>query len=120
MKISEFRETLIKNGGISLNLITDELNPKEGYFVSLPNKENIFNLSDLSDIVIMGYICDNLDQLLNKNAKYFLGGWIDKDRVYLDVSIQLFEPQEAILLGIKNQQKAIFDAYEQKVIYLTK
>ena len=68
--------------------------------------------------VLVDFIHNNIDIL--SNDKYFLGGWIDKDYLYLDVVEIIEDLRDAIDFGMDNDQLAIFDCKNQEEIRLPK
>ena len=116
MNAIKFIQLLKDNSGVSYNMVTKEYNPNKGYFVSLPNLETKVSLPSLSVDDIATFI--NKHRSLLQDNKKFVGGWIDSDTVYLDISEQIFDKREALELGYKHNQLAIYDANLGKVIDL--
>ena len=116
MKANKFIQLLKDNSGVSYNMITKEYNPNKGYFVSLPNLETKVDLKTLNVDNIATFI--NKHRSLLQDKTKFIGGWIDNDTVYLDISEQLFDKREALERGYKHNQLAIYDANEGEVINL--
>ena len=116
MNANKFIQLLKDNSGASYNMITKEYNPNKGFFVSLPNLETKVSLQSLSVDDIVTFI--NRHRTLLQDNKKFVGGWIDNDTVYLDISEQLFDKREALERGYKHNQLAIYNANDGKVIDL--
>ncbi len=116
MNANKFIQLLKDNSGASYNMITKEYNPNKGYFVSLPNLETKVSLQSLSVDDIVTFI--NKHRSLLQDKTKFIGGWIDNDTVYLDISEQIFDKREALERGYKHNQLAIYDANKGKVIDL--
>jgi hypothetical protein len=116
MEIQKFVASLLQNGGASFNLVTKDLNPKTGYLVSTLSNELKMPLEALNIGLVLDYI-HNKKLLLNE-SDFYLGGWINDDLVYLDVSQRYQDKRNALKKGIQNKQIAIFDCYKQEVIYL--
>ena len=116
MNANKFIQLLKENSGVSYNMTTKEYNQNKGFFVSLPNLETKVSLQSLSvdDIVIF---INRYKTLLQDKTK-FIGGWIDNNTVYLDISEQIFDKREALERGYKHNQLAIYNANESKVIDL--
>jgi len=114
MNLSKLKQELIQNNGFSYNINTGEFNPDYGYFVSIQGFEATFDLSEFEDKNLKQYIYGNCEQLADHDK--WLGGWVENDKVYLDVSLKTNLLDRAIYLGILNNQKAIYDAYQNKVI----
>ena len=116
MNANKFIQLLEANYGVSYNMVTKEYNPNKGYFVSLPNLETKVALKYLSVDDIATFI--NKHRTLLQDKTKFVGGWIDSDFVYLDISEQIFDKREALERGYKHSQLAIYDANKGKVIDL--
>ena len=116
MKANKFIQLLKDNSGASYNMITKEYNPNKGYFVSLPNLETKVSLQSLSVDDIATFI--NKHRSLLQDKTKFIGGWIDNEVVYLDISEQIFDKREALERGYKHSQLAIYNANEGKVVDL--
>ena len=116
MNLQTFLSEVLKNNGGSYNITTGESNPTDGYMVSLPNREEVFNADDLCATVLREYIIDNADELSSENS--FLGLWIDNSMAYLDVSVKYDDLETACYVGILNDQKAIYDNANAVAIHL--
>ena len=116
MNANKFIQLLKDNSGASYNMMTKEYNPNKGYFVSLPNLETKVSLQSLSVDDIVTFI--NKHRSLLQDKTKFIGGWIDNEVVYLDISEQIFDKREALERGYKHSQLAIYNANEGKVVDL--
>jgi len=116
MNLQNFYNELVNNNGASYSIVNGILNPNNGYFVSLPNRELQINRNAFSTSVLADFINNNIDLLSNENN--FVGGWIENDVVYLDVSEQITDKRTALNLGVQRNQLAIYDANNDKVINL--
>jgi hypothetical protein len=116
MNLQNFYNELVNNNGASYNITTGILNPNSGYFVSLPNREQQINRNNFKESVLFDFIYNNIDLLSNENN--FVGGWIENDIVYLDVSEQIADKRTALNLGVQRNQLAIYDANNGNVISL--
>lgn len=115
----KFTDSLNKNGGASFNLMSGELNPKDGYFVSLEGHERKLDSVDIYDVI--QYAKDKSVLLMDESN--WLGGWVGTDtdgseKVFLDVSRKYTDFDEAMQAGKDNDQLAIFDANTGTVIEL--
>jgi hypothetical protein len=84
MNLQQFFTETLNNNGASYSILTGELNPTNGYFVSIANKGITVDLSDFNQKVVADYISQNAIQL--NQGKYIVGSWIDNGVIYLDVS----------------------------------
>ena len=116
MNANKFIQLLKDNSGVSYNMITKEYDPNKGFFVSLPNLETKVSLQSLSVDDIVTFI--NKHRSLLQDKTKFVGGWIDNNIVYLDISEQIENKREALELGYKHNQLAIYDANLRQVIDL--
>lgn len=92
-------------GGVSYNLNTGEVNPPDGYMVSLAKHETRVKQIDESEL--RRYIRAKAHLLAPPNR--YLGVWHDGEDYVLDVS-ELVESREvALLFGKNRKQQAIWD-----------
>ena len=116
--LNDFVSFTKKNGGCTFNINTSEINPNRGYSVAIAGRELKVAKAIFTKDNLVNFIHDNLDLLTND--KYFLGGWIDKNYLYLDVVEIIEDLRDAIDFGMDNDQLAIFDCKESKEIRLPK
>jgi hypothetical protein len=94
-----------KNKGITYDLNHNTFNPNYGYSVSMKGcevKSLVLTARLLADYIKMH------SYLLSQDNN-FLGIWADGGKWYLDVTNVVLDKQDAIKLGIANEQLAIFD-----------
>ena len=116
MNANKFIQLLKDNSGVSYNMVTKEYNPNKGFFVSLPNLETKVDLESLNVNDIATFI--NKHRILLQDKTKFVGGWVDNNIVYLDISEQIENKREALERGYKHNQLAIYDANLGQVIDL--
>lgn len=116
MNLSTLFSELSLTGGFSYNATTGSFNPSTGYMVSLADFEEQFYFDDFENKDIKQYFVKHVKQLCKDES--FLGGWVDGNQVFLDVSINIDDLETAIYTGIMNDQVAIFDCANQRVITL--
>lgn len=114
MNLRNLLKEINDNGGVSYNFTTGDYNPTDGYMVSLPGYEIIFDKVEEQDI--KDYIIENIDVLASENA--YFGAWVDRDLIYFDVSVKVDDLYEACYSGIVNEQLAIFDNANAVAIHL--
>ncbi len=107
------KNLILENSGITWNVKWDMEATIKGYMASLPDRELILPLENLTDEVIEDYIQANLD-LLSLDDNYF-GAWVDGDTVVFDVSQMIASKEEAIKVGIQNNQQAIYGEKEGEI-----
>ena len=118
-----FRKSILNNGGASYNLLNGQLNPTDGFMVSIANHETILQNEWRTGLQyhIASYIKENAHILCGgvTNRPFFLGAWVEKnDELYLDVSTKVTTREEAVRLAIENGQKAYYDNGKQETIYI--
>jgi len=116
MNLNTLIHELALAGGFSYNTTTGESNPSTGYMVSLSGFEEQFYFDDLENKDIKQYFVKHVKQLCKEES--FLGGWVDDNKVYLDISINIDSLEQAIFTGIVNNQRAIYDCANSKDIVL--
>jgi hypothetical protein len=116
MNLSTLFSELSLTGGFSYNATTGSFNPSTGYMVSLAGFEEQFYFDDFENKDIKQYFVKHVKQLCKEES--FLGGWVDDNQVYLDVSINIEDLETAIYTGIMNDQLGIYDCANQRTITL--
>ena len=116
MNLKKVLDEIILEGGISYNLNTGKANPSDGYMVSILGFEEQFSVDKVSNQTIKAFLLKNMDNLWGETR--FLGGWLNNDIVYLDVSTHIQDLERAIYTGIINNQQCIYDCSEKVHINL--
>ena len=116
MNLSTLFYELALNNGVSYNINTGESNPTTGYMVSLNGFEETFGFDDFENKDISNYMAKHINKLSDERC--FLGGWVNENQVFLDISINLQDLETAILYGINGSQQSIFDCANNKTITL--
>lgn len=113
--LKELVKKAIANGGLTINKELKEVLKNDGYFVSMLGYEKTFTINQTNELI------ENI-KLYQKNLLHneFIGLWLENNVIYLDVSKHYEKKQTAILAGIKNKQRAIYDCKNKKDIELTK
>lgn len=116
--LNDFVRITKANGGCTFNLETSEINPMRGYAVALKGMEETIPVSRFKDDAVVDFINKNVDFL--SRSRFFIGSWVNDNKVYLDV-VELHENiEDAVRDGMKNDQLAIFDCKKQVKIKLPK
>ena len=104
-------EKIIKNGGATLTKELEEAQDTKRFVVSVYGKEQVFKLNQLEELeqAVLSYAKD-----LKKG--YYIGLWVNDNKVYLDVSTSFNRKNKAMKFGKNNKQIAIFDIKENKSI----
>ena len=105
--INQLIKKLVNNGGGTLHkgkIVEFE----SGYMVAIKEFEKIVNLDDHESIA--QYVTIHSDKLI--------GFWINENKLYLDVVQNISNYHIAILEGLKQNQKAIWDCESCKEVWL--
>lgn len=104
----------INNGGSSYNLKGDK--PESGYMVALMGRELTVKPDWFNCLTVNQYINNNLDAL--ENTDCYVGAWLDTDTntIYLDVSINVIDLEDATTIGKQSGQTAVYDVLNKRTI----
>ena len=111
--IKNIYNNIVKNGGATLNADLHDVTKEagSGYCVSLAGSEvkikNNFKLFK-----------KQLKKAIKKNDSYNIGCWLYNNMIYFDNSVIIKELEEALQVGHKNNQLAIYNIKNNKYIYL--
>jgi hypothetical protein len=95
-----------EQGGSTVDIVVGD-SPTMGYVVSvLPECEETIKDTTLHTVDVQRYIDRNAAHLLE--ASRYLGTWQDGDTIYLDVVEVVHSLGEALDLGHKHAQKAVY------------
>lgn len=113
--------SLVETGGATYNYNIPELNPTAGFVVALQGHEKTYpipaNVNRFQDVVT-DYLNAEVTAILQDSRNYFLGFWIEKDLLYVDIVEVIDDQLEAIQAGIERKQLAIYDNAKKESIYL--
>ena len=90
------------NGGITINVVTHE-QPRSGYAVSLEGYETKVSANVLG-LALRQFIRYYSPTIEN----YYLGAWVEDDKVCLDITTVVDSLDEALDLARINKQRAIY------------
>ncbi len=114
--LKQFIADTLKNNGATYNLNTGEINPSEGFFVGLNGMGETVGIDKPINGVIQKFVLENSNLLSNR--EFFVGSWIEDDKLFLDIVVKVDDKQAAIDIGKDNKQIAIYDANKKEVITL--
>ena len=104
--VNNILKLIQQNGGATYNISKGNLVGKDGYAVAIyPDREQI--VSGIDYDILEGYIVQNEDLLSNSNNSF--GAWVSGGKVYLDVVATVKDKRQAMELGYRHKQLAIFD-----------
>lgn len=112
MSFKELKNELIKNGGLTLAADYTKATEKNGFYVSKIGYEKIIDFESLEENL------KKYSKMLLKNE--YIGLWINKGLLYIDITKHYKNKKEALKIGIKNKQLAIFDIKNNKSIDILK
>lgn len=103
----------LANGGLTFNNLKDSV--KTGFMVSQQNTEKVVPINSIKQLKrdIQNYV----DTHALKQNQYF-GLWYNDGKCYIDISSRISTKKQAIDLGKQENQLAIFDNKNLKVIEL--
>lgn len=117
-----FRKSILNNGGGSYNLLNGQLNPTDGFMVSIKDHEQILTGNWMQSLHydIASYIKDKAHILCGAvtNERYFIGAWVENDDLYFDISKKVTTKEEAERIARDNNQKAYYDNGKQITVYI--
>lgn len=108
----------LKNGGFTIDSFYQSIKAKNGYMVSLANSEQTFDIN--TDLNILEKAITEYQAKIANKRNYYIGLWVDDNLIYLDISKHYTSKNQAVKVGIDNEQLAIYDIKNQSSIYLTK
>lgn len=109
------KETLKNNGG-SFNVSKSKIKkPLKGFMCSIKDLL-IVDKKDFNVKLIKSLVKNNFSLL--KNSKNYLGTWIDEGKVYIDISSNFKDRNEALQVAEKSNQIEIYDINNNTSIYL--
>lgn len=97
---------IIKQGGATLTSDLEVANINGGYMVSILGYEKKFDCKDAENI--NNYILELKAKIENKEG-YYIGLWVFKNELYVDLSINIIDKVDALEFGRKNKQIAIYE-----------
>lgn len=110
MKIDKIKKYIDQNGGATMSPDLNIVSLKAGFVVSLNGFET--KARRITKKLLKKY------QKLAYMHGAYIGAWVDNNTIYLDLSINILDMQQAINEGVKNKQLAIFDIENKTSLYL--
>ena len=106
-EVGSILQTTLANGGYSDREYND------GYMVGIEGTEHKINIHE-------GHPYDTVREIREFHAKHgTVNTWLDDNIIYLDVSVNVLDIRDAINLGVKNNQLAIYDCVLKDTIDLS-
>ena len=111
MKTENIKNAIIQNGGITLEPKTlENANLKTGYMVSLAGYEVITTIDDLTTNALLAHA------RIAHSLGGYVGLWLDKDNLYIDISLNIKSLKEGLKVAKLHNQLAIYDIENDKEI----
>ena len=104
------------NHGFSLS--QDNRAPQRGYMVSLKGSEAVFYDIDETSDDRLNELCRVYRNTIDWRGGIYFGAWLDDNRLYLDVSLNIQDQDVAIAFGRANEQQAIWSIGDKASIIL--
>lgn len=112
-------ENIIKDGGATIDKDGKKANFTKGFFVSIYGAEKKQPIKNI-DIEALKNDLQQKFEYITKHKNNYIGLWIFDGLLYTDISKHIKYKQDALTLGIKNNQKAVYDIEKNQDIYITK
>ena len=106
MELKELINDIICKGGATLDRDLQPIDTKTGYMVSYFETEKTYDLSDIDYKEISNLI---LKRQTDLKENEYLGFWVYKGKLYIDISINIKSLEQAQKVGIDNNQLSIYD-----------
>jgi hypothetical protein len=104
--------------GQTLHLDSKLVFNDQGYYISHKSPSLILSIDKVKNMK-RSDLAELLKNLYFKASSFdYIGYWIDKGTVYIDLSFHVLNRSQAIFEGIKNDQKAIWDCKNESTIFL--
>lgn len=107
----------INNGGFTIDGNFKPIQEKKGFMVSLYGYEKTYSLN--GDYKALKADLIKYQAIVKQYKNVYIGLWVDKDLIYLDISKHYNSKKRALQAGINNDQLAIYDIKKGESIYLT-
>ena len=106
MELKELINDIICKRGATLDRDLQPIDTKTGYMVSYFETEKTYDLSDIDYKEISNLI---LKRQTDLKENEYLGFWVYKGKLYIDISINIKSLEQAQKVGIDNNQLSIYD-----------
>ena len=112
-------QNIIKDRGATIDKDGKKATFQKGFFVSIYGAEKKQPLENI-DFELLKNDLQQKFEYITKHKNNYIGLWIFDGLLYTDISKHIKHKQDALTLGVKNNQKAIFDIEKNQDIYLIK
>ena len=106
------------NNGCNIDASLNVKKIHDGYMVSINGHEKIIDINNINDINTQKEIYKAITEKkqaikrlkeLNHKSAFYIGLWLNDNKLYVDISINILSKYKAIAQGVKNLQYAIYD-----------
>lgn len=112
MQLTKIKDLVLSNGGATLTQDLDNAIINDGYMVSLKDHELKIRIESLTSNLLDQY------RTIAMHNNAYVGLWLDGQDLYLDISTNIHNRDEAIKIAQDNEQLAIYDCKTANSIYL--
>ena len=109
-------EDTLKDGGLTIKPFQNE-KPETGYMVALEGYELKVPVTEFFTGLVADYLGEHAQKLMD-NPSLCMGTWVNEGFVYLDLSENIPNREQALELGRERHQLAIFnlETFEEVVV----
>lgn len=112
MNLQQIKNIVQNNNGATLTSDLDNATIDNGYMVSLAGYEIKTTIELLSSEMLKEY------QSIAKQHNAFVGLWLDNNELYLDISVNIKDKQQALKMARDNKQLAIYHMDKGATVYV--
>ncbi|GAA4071582.1 hypothetical protein [Streptomyces hundungensis] len=114
LTLDEHCRVIVNDGGLTFSPIRPT--PVDGYMVSIAGSERTIPIESFGSETLAEYMSGYASSAIGRGL--FYGAWVDGGLVYLDLSVNVRDREEAEAMGRLESQLAIFDVANGDVISL--
>lgn len=121
--LTQLRDAVIAHGGVTYSLFYGDMQGTKNYAVALHGYDQIYSESILKDQDKFNFAVKQMAQRVVADYDYAIGVWHEKESGTITFDVVRVMPKEkfnrtqAVKYGTDQQQKAIYDLEESKVLY---
>lgn len=112
MNLKQVKSVVNTYNGATLTSSLDNATMNSGYMVSLKGYELKTSIKELTSEILKRY-----KKLAKLNTAY-IGLWLDNNVLYIDISINVKDKNQAVEIARKNNQLAIYDCKNSESVYV--
>ena len=112
MDLKQLKQAVETNGGATLTSDLDPAIVDGGYMVSLAGHEIKTSMNLLTSDLLKEY------QRIAEQCNAYVGLWLDGRDLYLDISVNIQDQQQAIKMARDNKQLAIYQVRTGASLYV--